>query len=311
MSLRALLSSRRGAVSLMFTAVAIPTILVVGLGSEAGSWYLIQRRAQNAADAAAFAGALALTVNQSANTEGLAYAAQNGFCNTGATGCTAPGAGATQNVNIAVSNANTTVTAVVTQHQPPLLTSLVFKRPVTISAQAAAQIESPQKPCALSLTGTLTIGGSQDFTGGNCAVMSNGSVRFNGPAQFAGPGWFVGATSGCSSTHCDLVGAASDYFLPPAKPPTALTNLEADSTNGTIPAEPKNSPNLTCPNNLCSSSAKWQGNLTVSNGATVNLQNGTYLFELADGQRHPATGTWRDRRKHHCRIWRTIEQGHN
>jgi hypothetical protein len=270
----------------MFTAVAIPTILIVGLGTEAGSWYLIQRRAQNAADAAAYAGALALTVSQSANTEGLAYAAQNGFCNTGATGCTAPPAGATQSVNIAVGivNGNTRVTSVVAQYQPPLLTSLVFNRPVTISAQAAAEIKHPQQPCALSLTGTLTIGGSQTFTGGNCTVMSDGNVKFNSGATFSGSGWYVGGTSGCSPLQwCNLAGSASDYFLPPTTQPTALTQLEADTANGTIPAEPNKPTNIPpCANNTTctySSSTAWQGNLTVNSGAVANLQNGIYLFD--------------------------------
>src|SRR6516162_7771390 len=97
--LQQLLRCRRGGVALMISAAAVPLFLMSALGAEVGSWHLIRRHAQNAADAAAYAGALAVTVGQNAITEGEAYAAKNGFCTTGV-GCSAPMSGATQNVSV-------------------------------------------------------------------------------------------------------------------------------------------------------------------------------------------------------------------
>ena len=59
--LQQLLRCRRGGVALMISAAAVPLFLMSALGAEVGSWHLIRRHAQNAADAAAFAGALAIT----------------------------------------------------------------------------------------------------------------------------------------------------------------------------------------------------------------------------------------------------------
>jgi hypothetical protein len=113
--------------------------------------------------------------------------------------------------------------------------------------------------------------------------MSNGNIRLNSAPGFTGSGWSIGASSGCGPQHCSLGGASYDYNLPPAVAPTALTNLEADVSNGTFPAEPKHPTNLpscsngsTCP---YSPSSSWQGNLTIKNGGTVTLQNGTYFFD--------------------------------
>ena len=148
----------------MISAAAVPLFLMSALGAEVGSWHLIRRHAQNAADAAAFAGALAVTVGQSPTTEGKAYASKNGFCTTGA-GCSAPMSGATQSVSVTASG--TTVTAVVTQNQPKFLASLVLGGGTTpITAQAVAQVQNPEQVCALALT-SMKLGGNQNIRGGN------------------------------------------------------------------------------------------------------------------------------------------------
>ena len=77
--LRNLSRCRRGSVALMVSAMIVPVIGLTALGAEVGSWHLIRRQAQNAADAAAYAGALALTVSQDATTAGTTFANTNGF----------------------------------------------------------------------------------------------------------------------------------------------------------------------------------------------------------------------------------------
>src|SRR4051812_47819980 len=48
---------RRGSVALMTTIALLPLIALTGFGAEAGMWYVTQRHAQNAADAAAYSAA--------------------------------------------------------------------------------------------------------------------------------------------------------------------------------------------------------------------------------------------------------------
>ena len=93
--MRRLLRSRRGTVAFAAVIAAIPLIAAVGLGAEAGSWYVTKQHAQNAADAAAYSGALrqacalgaangtACTDAQTVDYRGKEFAAQNAFCKSG------------------------------------------------------------------------------------------------------------------------------------------------------------------------------------------------------------------------------------
>src|SRR6185312_3340883 len=92
--MRNLLRCRRGAAALTTVAALVPLISVVGLGAEAGSWYVTKQRAQNAADAAAYSGGFTLACSlgavscadtQSVDFRGKEFAAQNAFCNPGDT----------------------------------------------------------------------------------------------------------------------------------------------------------------------------------------------------------------------------------
>ena len=56
--MRNLLRCRRGAAAFATVIALVPLIGVVGLGGEAGSWYVTKQHAQNAADAAAYSGGL-------------------------------------------------------------------------------------------------------------------------------------------------------------------------------------------------------------------------------------------------------------
>src|SRR5215467_14969359 len=55
-----MLRCRRGTVAFATVVALVPLIGVVALGAEAGSWYVTHQHAQNAADAAAYSGALRL-----------------------------------------------------------------------------------------------------------------------------------------------------------------------------------------------------------------------------------------------------------
>jgi hypothetical protein len=270
--LRDLLVCHRGSVALMFSAIAIPAIGLTAFGAEVGSWHVIRRAAQNAADAAAYAAAIALVNDSSANvqTEGSKFAVQNNFQDGHTTSI-----GATQTVKITANPGKTRVTAVITQNQPTFLASLWLPSRVPITATAAAQIKNQQKPCALALN-TLTIQGNEQLSGGNCALAANTTVKFNSDATFLGTGWSVDSAQGCLGPHCNPNNATVNYAERPAVQPVSLTNLNSDVATGVIPKEPKKPATVPCCATL-SPSASWQGNLNVT--GTLSLSNGTYLFD--------------------------------
>ena len=89
--MRNLLQCCRGAAAFATVIALVPLIGVVSIGAEAGSWYVIKQHAQNAADAAAFSGALRLACTLGAATcndaqtvdyRAREFAAQNAFCGT-------------------------------------------------------------------------------------------------------------------------------------------------------------------------------------------------------------------------------------
>src|SRR5437868_921521 len=135
--MRNLLRCRRGSVAFATVVALVPLIGAVALGAEAGSWYVTKQHAQNAADAAAYSGAVQLactlaapcTVTNTVDYRAKQFAAQNAFCNVGDTSypgsnCIAnPPAGTSQTVQIASltswngGNGNF-VQATVSQRQP-------------------------------------------------------------------------------------------------------------------------------------------------------------------------------------------------
>jgi Flp pilus assembly protein TadG len=88
MFLRNFLRCRRGSAAFATVIALVPLIGAVGLGAEAGSWYITKQHAQNAADAAASSGALRLACTisgssscdtQNVDYRGKEFAAQNTF----------------------------------------------------------------------------------------------------------------------------------------------------------------------------------------------------------------------------------------
>ena len=93
--MRKLLRCRRGSVAFATVVALVPLIGAVALGAEAGSWYVTKRHAQNAADTAAYSGAVRVLCSISGSStcdtaqdyvyRGKQFAAQNSFCATGDT----------------------------------------------------------------------------------------------------------------------------------------------------------------------------------------------------------------------------------
>ncbi|MGY2905433.1 pilus assembly protein TadG-related protein [Bradyrhizobium sp. URHC0002] len=306
--MRHLLRSRRGSAAFATVIALVPLIGVVALGAEGGSWYVTRQHAQNAADAAAFSGALGLaciiagaTCPSTVDYYGKEFAAQNGFCNSGdtaypGTNCTTGlASGISRAVQIDTGNYNAgtfttpaagtgnAVRARVSQQQPAYLAAVLGLTTVNIPAQAIALVQQPNKVCALALgpdSGALKLAGNLSNNGTGCALMSDTSVQFASTPAFTGSGWAVYGVSGCTpSSSCTNPGVPHNYFMPYANNP--LSKLDTKSfnsrTGNTTPSCPVQADGWKhCTPNSGGTGA--YGNFTVSNGDKYVLDPGTYFF---------------------------------
>ncbi len=88
-----LLHDRHGAIALLFSLSAIVLFGLAGLAVEGGARYMEKRHGQNAADAAAMAGAIALAFGQSASISGGKATARQGYSSSAVTITTATSTG--------------------------------------------------------------------------------------------------------------------------------------------------------------------------------------------------------------------------
>jgi Flp pilus assembly protein TadG len=309
--MRNLLRSQRGSAAFATVIALVPLIGVVALGAEAGSWYVTHQNAQNAADAAAYSGALRLACTiagaaceaPSVDYRGKEFAAQNAFCNSG-DGTAYPGtkcasslpSGISRGVQIDIGDYNGTFTtpaagngnavrARVSQQQPAYLAAVLGLTRVNIPAQAIALVRQPSKVCGLALGpnpnggGALKIGGNISNNGTGCPLMSDSSVQFASTPSFTGSGWAVFGATGCTPTStCANPGVTHNYFMPPAlNPLQGLDNASFNTTTGsTRPCGNGHETNNDPPCTL-SPSAVAYGNLSVT-GGSVTFTPGTYFF---------------------------------
>ena len=217
-----LLRCRRGSVAFATVVALVPLIGVVALGAEAGSWYVTKQHAQNAADAAAYSGALQLacyeccascTDTQSVDYRGKQFAAQNAFCNAGDTSypgsrcATSLPTGTSQTVQINTLTAwngvnGNFVQATVSQQQPAYLAKVLGLSTVNIPATAIAQVQVLEKPpCVLALTGSISFQGSPNINAPNCGMASNdkdqNALNFTGGGMSMNLG-SLSAAGGCT-----------------------------------------------------------------------------------------------------------------
>ncbi|WP_083714932.1 pilus assembly protein TadG-related protein [Bradyrhizobium brasilense] len=238
--MRNVLRCRRGSAAFATVVAMIPLIGALALGGEAGSWYVTQQRAQNAADAAAYSGALQVACGTSCtgtvDSRGKQSAAQNTFCNSGDTSypgskcSTSLPSNVSQNVQIASlaswgGTAGTYVQATVSQTQPAYLAKVLGLSTVTVGAIAVAKLNqvAPNPPCVLALSGSLSFQGSPNINAQNCGMFSDSQA--SNALDFTGGGMTLtgplSAAGGCSgsTTFCSK---AFLYSPPVQNPYTAL-----------------------------------------------------------------------------------------
>ncbi|WFU61420.1 pilus assembly protein TadG-related protein [Bradyrhizobium brasilense] len=260
--MRNMLNCRRGSAAFATVVALIPLIGAVSLGAEAGSWYVTKQHAQNAADAAAYSGALKLACNlagqtgvtcsdgQTVDYRGKQFAAQNAFCNSGDTSypgskCTASlPSGTSQTVTIATltswnGNSGDFVQATVTQQQPAYLAKVLGLSTVTMRATGTAQVVVVANPCVLALSDSISFQGSTTVTSPGCGLASNStaanSVDFTGNGLNVNNVGSISGQGGCKDTGGAQCGKAITY-APPAPDPLSAFNsamklLSTSTTN--------------------------------------------------------------------------------
>ncbi|MBR1229483.1 hypothetical protein JQ600_31830 [Bradyrhizobium sp. AUGA SZCCT0176] len=286
--MRSLLRSRRGSVAFATVIALVPLIGVVALGGEAGSWYVTRQHAQNAADAAAYSGAMqqlclsgsSCAVAQSVDYRAKQAAAQNAFCNSGSSypgsKCVASPTGVSHSVQVASLGswkgvAGTYVQATVSQQQPAYLARVLGLSTVNIGATAVAKVQIVEKPpCVLALTGSVSFQGSPNINAANCGMASNSTAK--DAINFTGGGMTMNLGSlttvgGCTG-QAQFCNPALTYM--PAPIPNPFAALDAV----TIPTLAK-----------CSGSA-----LTAYSAATPCRNDKFKLSGNASGSPPPLTG---------------------
>jgi len=262
-------------VALAAVIAAIPLIAVVGLGAEAGSWYVTKQHAQNAADAAAYSGALKLACSlgaasgtpcadaQSVDTRAKQFAAQNDFCDgrnaksKGTPACPSylpTGTSQTVVIDQPTSWNGTSgsfVRAVVNQTQPTFLVSVLGLSTLTIGAQAIAKVDVMANPCILALNGPISFQGSPDIEAPGCSMASNSTA--NNALDFTGNGMTINtslsAAGGCTPTTSTFCQKSLTY-MPPVTNPFSILDTIGSGTNHTLTQQDLglSTSSKTCPN---------------------------------------------------------------
>jgi Flp pilus assembly protein TadG len=297
---------RRGTAAFATVVALVPLIGVVALGGEAGSWYVTKQHAQNAADAAAYSGALRLacsniascTDTSSVDYRGKQFAAQNAFCNAGDTSypgskCTSPPTGTSQTVGINTLTAwngvsGNFVQATVSQQQPAYLAKVLGLSTVNIGATAIAKVDQLVKPpCVLSLTGSISFQGSPNINAPNCGMASNDPAK--DALNFTGGGMSINlgslsAAGGCTGT-ASFCNTALTYRSPVTNPFSALDGALTTlcGVNPSLPAtcglsttgacNPGSSPIAYTAATPCANS-----NITTKGNTAVTLTPGVYFI---------------------------------
>lgn len=280
-ALRGAVGDRKGATAAAFAVSAVVIMGFVGLATEAGTWYLGRREAQNAADSAAMAGALASFYGGDVSASATKMATANGFTAGGKiTVATAVQAASGTNPNLPVQ-------VTVSQEMNPMVSALFVADATTIGARATALVKPIGTACALATTGSLTVSGT--VSASNCIFASN--------ATSAAAISIAGALSASSATAAGGIAVSGSFTAggrpaSPYHPWTINPYTSADSlalpaftaaTCDPFPAAVGSVitlvPYETSGRAYCSASeVVGGGNLVVSSGVTVNVPSGTYFF---------------------------------
>lgn len=264
----------KGGASAIIFALSLPVFVgFVGLGTEAGLWYLTERRVQSAADMAAYTGALEYrsgAIFSTINTEAEIAATDNGYDNSSAT--------------LTVTTVGKdTVRAVIVEEQPRLFSGVFMKTATqSITVEAEATFESGGPACVLALSSiefdALTFTGNTDVDLKDCNIMSNssasqsilqtGSSTVSADCVYAAGG--ISHNSNMTTTNCS---SPVENAQPSADP---YAHLNVPASPAACTAIPKFKPTT----NFTLSPGRYCGDMVLK--GDVTFSPGTYIIDGGD-----------------------------
>lgn len=316
--LRACSRSTLGGIAAI-TAIVSPIIVgAMGLGSEVGYWYLLERRVQNAADVSAHAAA----IRKHGGDDAAAYTAMANYV---AENARVDMTRATLTVNSPPLSGSLTASAnavevVVTDTVPRMFSALYREGAVSMAGRSVAFADGGGPGCIIALSptvqGAITISGSANMTLTGCDLVSNAeglSFDMNGTGSSVNARCVqaVGVVQATNSltTECDVLreraSPAPDPYASVTEPALGGTcnnaNVGQNNQNTTLsPTElhPSGMPVMRFCNGL-----SMRGNVSLNPGiyiveggdfrlnANTFVQGSGVFFYLADGVEMNFNGT--------------------
>lgn len=283
---------RRGNISTMVALLIVPLVGVMGIATETGNWFLMQRSMQNAADSAVLAAATnANSAIPSGGTspmyklEGISVAGKFGYT--------------TGNSTITVVNNDNTVpgkcssacyAVTITKTVPVYLTRVIGYAGSggnqTIIARAVAVPQNvPTSYCLVSLGGGdgyhINGGPSVNLTG--CNVLSNGDVTCNGNNSSGNANSITYVGSNKNGNCAPSVHASSTLPDPYAGQASNLPPTNCSSyAPTTIPAGTAINANVALAGTSYTG-VKYCGNVTLGGNVTVGTNSPGSLLVIENG----------------------------
>ncbi len=268
--LRAVAADNRGNVAILFAFCTPLVVGGLGFGVESGYWYHQQLKLQQAADAAAYAGAIEDRAGHAYSTitsVATAAAQQNGFTSNGGTiqVHTPPTSGAFTTANA--------VEVLLTHTEQRFFSQIFTNDPVITTARSVSLFTTASDACVLALDPIASR--AAQFSGNSATVLNGCSVMANSLASDAV--YVQGSAS--LSTPCVLTagGVSANGGLTMTSCSSPMTNLPPVADPFASLVEPSNTGNCRNGNGNTLQPGRYCNGLSLN--GTTNLNPGTYIID--------------------------------
>ena len=295
-------SDRRGATAVVFALGATALLGLVGFATEGGTWYLEKRHGQNAADAAATYGALALTNGSATPATDAQTWVRTTFSYSTAEATVTRGNYNSASKTFTASGTGNAIKAAINRTPSRMFSGLFLAADPTITETAVALVNANGNACVLAKSGGLGFAGSTSINASNCSLASNATgsnaISFQGNKATVTGGTLI------SSGGCSNCGNSAGYMLyqPPTTdpyasiqtltiPPAAASTTKCQNMpalSGTVTLNSSytydGGSKMFCTTSITTgqgqnrTTTNFSGDLTLNSGTTLNLTPGTYIF---------------------------------
>ena len=288
---RRYLRNQRGNIAALTALLILPLAALLGMATEGGSWFLITRAMQNAADSAVIAAATNggnATSGTDYVNEGKAIAASYGFVN-GSNQATVTVPAPAKYASVASCAASNCYQVTVTKTVPLYITQLIGFTGNTaggaaggqkLSAVALATLKTVNAPFCLTALGNGNALRANGVPSSNiaCNIQSNGDADCNGHDLTSGWSNSVTNTNSCGTKQHKGVGTIGDPYSSLASniPANPCTNYFSAPTKKNDPPLPSNNQWTTnsLPTTPRCGDYQLQNDITLSTGGTLVIENG-------------------------------------